>query len=199
MPWFWGRKKQEQATEEFVRSTVTDTDDRSLDRVYRDLRRTFRSWDLPWNSTEQNIQNLTEEELMEMEPGELGEFMTQNNPTIAKVVDDFCTLSQIHYEVTCENEEGQRLVDEALALLDYKRNALNMFFYRAFYSILHYGSIFIESVFDGQRNFSNLFCIDPRTAAFKKRKDPVDGDVWDLGQYNEDGKFIPLPYEHHLL
>lgn len=187
--------KRARNTDDFVRSTVTDSSDRDIGRVYRDLRRTFRSWNLKGNSTEQNIRELTEDDLLEMEPGELGEFMTRNNPTIAKVVDDFCTLSRLHFELVCDSEAGQQLVDEALATLDYKRNSFQTFLYRAFYSILHHGCLFIEIVFDKERNFSNLFCIDPRTAAFRTKKDAVDGEVPELGQYDKEGNFKPLPYD----
>ena len=144
-------------------------------------------------SSEQDFKEMTESEILKKPPQELGDFMTKNEPTTAKVVDDFCSLCGLKVELTCEDERGQAIIDDALKMLYQKNNPFPVFIYKTFYSVLHRGNIFAEVVLNEMRDFENLFFVEPNTAVFQEAKDAKDG--YRLGQLNSSGDFKAMDYD----
>ena len=138
--------------------------------------------------TEEQFTTMTEEELLALNPPDLADRMVKSDPTIDKIVDDFTIYATIDYDYSCEDSRGDEIIAEFLALLTEKRNGFPQLLVKAFTSIILRGEICAEIVFDDSYKASNLFIVDTQYLKVEQEKDPIDGQVWVLGQMR-NGKF----------
>ena len=109
-----------------------------------------------------------------------------------RALHDFVQFVVTSYELTCDNTEGQRIVDEALLVMRNKKEPFMTKLEKASASIFLHGAIFSELVLDLQGiNFSNLKIIDATIVEFEPTVDEVDGEGYRLGQV-KNGQFVDL-------
>lgn len=139
------------------------------------------------DTNETRFQEIEEEDLYNKTVSELGNMLIKSNPTISRIYDDFVTFATLEVQLTCENPRGQRILDDFQMMLSRKRNPLSSVLSKVFGSIILHGTYCYEITFDDMRQPENIFVIDPDTLYFK-----YENEVWELGQYSEDGDFMPL-------
>ena len=183
------RLKKAREIADATRQTV-NSDDSSQGRILRML----ASPDKLGGSTEQVYRKLTEENLLDMNPFELSDLMVKNDPTIDKIVDDFIVYALIAFSYNCDNPKGNDVLDEFIDLLNQKRNTFRSSLTKLFTSVILRGELCCEIVFDEEMNASNFFVVDPQFIKFESKNDPIDGQVWVMGQMRGD-EFKPITSE----
>ena len=149
-------------------------------------------------NAEQVFREIGENDLYQLSITELVETLVVSNGTAARLWDDFVTFSVLDYELTCEDARGQQLLDDFRVVLDNKRNPFDFTLRQIFSQVVLRGNYCFELILDDDRNLSNFVAVDPDLFKFLGRDDPVDGTVYDLVQYDADGKPVvidsPLVY-----
>ena len=100
------------------------------------------------------------------------------------------TTSSVNQSAIVEN--GKAILNDALQKMRDKNESFGVKLEKAAASIFLHGAIFSEVVLDLQgRAFSDFIIIDATLADFQLSNDPVDGEVYRLGQ-DRGGQFIDL-------
>ena len=141
-------------------------------------------------NTEQVFKELSEDEVLGNDINDLTDLLVRNDSGISRALDIFVTLGAISFSLTCEDPRGQALLDDGLELLERKNNPFRTFLARIMSSAYLRGNIFAEVSFDRQQNMSNFFCIDPRYAYWEGVKDPNDGWIPQLMQWQNGQKIV---------
>ena len=141
-------------------------------------------------SNENFLQKIVPRILERLSIPELTRLLCRQDPSISRIHNDFQIFTTLDYELTCENEMGQRILDDFQLRLLQNRNNFGGVLAKLFSSILTEGTYCFEITVDQFFVPTNLFVIHPNSLHFKSRR-TQDGEVWDIGQYNDD-KFIVL-------
>lgn len=112
--------------------------------------------------------------------------------SISRVYNDGVIFPVLDYELTCENERGQQILDTFERELIWKRNPLPTILSKTFGSIITRGDYCFEITFDPSSAPANLFIVNTNTLRFRSAKDGNGNEYWQLGQYDEDNNFIAL-------
>ena len=145
-----------------------------------------QQWKLDWLN-EQTVAFKTTTELLSI--------LSESSPDFSRALHDFMQFVVTDYDIVVDTPEGQRVVDDALQLMKDKKESFTVKLEKAAASIFLYGAIFSEVVLDLQGfDFSDFVIIDATLAEFEPSNDPVDGEVYRLGQV-KNGDFIDLQDE----
>ena len=179
--WDWWRSGVLKQDVDLARTSVSD---------YGTTQNGNWAYDDIFPNNEDFIQEIKVKILKSFSISELTRLLCKQDPTISRVHSDFQIFTTLDYELTCENEVGQRILDDFQVALLQNRNNFSIVLAKLFSSIITQGTCCFEITIDPLLSPSNLFVINPDTLYFKTRTTPA-GEVWDLGQYDND-KFIVL-------
>jgi len=152
----------------------------------------------PENPVEQwRAQNLDSRTLDNISPDRLMEMLLDVSPDVSRALWDFLRFCNSGWSISAtvpntENEHQQATLalDEMLKELKRIYGSPNVQFNRLFMSAFFRGAYFVEMVLD-ESKVADLAVPDAATARFRKRRDPIRGTVWELGQM-VSGNFISL-------
>lgn len=130
-----------------------------------------------------------EQNIAYMETVDLLNLLKDLSPDFSRALHDFVQFTITPGELVCDNEEGQRILDEALEIMRNNKEGFITKLEKVGASIFLHGAIFSELVLDLQGiNFVNLNIIDATLAQFQETEDPVSGQGYLLGQH-KNGRF----------
>lgn len=130
-----------------------------------------------------------EQNIAYMETVDLLNLLRDLSPDFSRALHDFVQFTITPGELVVDNDEGQRIVDEALETMRNNKEGFITKLEKVGASIFLHGAIFSELVLDLQGiNFVNLNIIDATLAQFQENEDPVSGQGYLLGQH-KDGRF----------
>ena len=143
-------------------------------------------------NTAWNLPYIDERQLVCVRTTEMLKQMINTSPDFDRALHDFTQFVVTDPEVVCDNAEGQRIIDEAISTMSLKKESLIAKLEKAAASIFLHGMIFSELILDPAGvNFSDIAIIDALLVEFQPTEDPVDGDVYRLGQMKQ-GQFVDL-------
>ena len=136
---------------------------------------------------------LEEENIAYMSTIELLNLLKDVSPDFNRALNDFRRFVLTDYSIIVEdNPAGQAILDEALETMRRNKDPFGVKLEKAVSSVFLHGAIFSELVLDlSGVNFENIRIIDAMWAAFKPEDDPVEGQIYRLGQ-QKDGRFVDL-------
>lgn len=141
--------------------------------------------------------DLDNKTLSRMSPAKLIELMVDLSPEISKAFWDFLRFCNPGWEIEAktgdeQNAVGQAALEAMISDIDELYGDVNVVINRLFIGAFMRGAFMAELVLDENgREFADLVTPDPYTARFKRVKDPVRGEVWHLGQW-QNGVWIDL-------
>lgn len=185
-----------------------ETTDSPYRRYYGDTRISAKDkLDHAWN-----MAYLDERRLPFMKTTDLLKVLMETSPDFNRALHDFVQFTITDYDFAVHDPSadpnlrqsdagtnqsavttnGMAIINEALMVMKEKNESFTVKLEKAAASIFLHGAIFSEVVLDLQgRNFSDFVIVDATLAEFQPTNDPVDGEIYRLGQY-KDGEFIDL-------
>jgi hypothetical protein len=144
--------------------------------------------------------NLDASALQRLSAAKLVELLADLSPDVSKALFDFLRLTNAGWEFTVtppgsetESEEGRSAVDSFLGLLSSYYGSMDVIVGRMFINAFLRGGFLAELVLDGRgRQPVDLVVPDAATARFRLVEDPTRGPIWQLGQLQGGGNFVPL-------
>ena len=138
--------------------------------------------------------------LDQMLPKDILDVLIDLSPETGKAIWDFLRLCNPGWEYKAyelgsedkENLEAKEHLDQFIATLRILYGSFDIILGRYFIGAYLGGGFFSEIVLDAQATESvDLVAPDPYSIRFRKRIDPVRGEVWEPGQW-QNGKFVSL-------
>lgn len=146
--------------------------------------------------------NLLDDRSLDRVPAwRLMELLCELSPEISRARWDFLRMCNPGFEVTVsrpgsesEDAQGRRLVDEFLSTLKRYYGSVDVPISRLFTSAFLRGEMIAELVLDRDGQMADLATPDPRAFDFREIEDPVRGEIFRLGQW-QNGQFKDLNYD----
>lgn len=143
------------------------------------------------------LQNLDTVTLSRLAPADLINLVIDLSPEVSRALFDFIRMMNPGWECKAlrprsesEDRRGQRVLDAFFDQLRTLYGSPDIPINRLILSGFTRGAFFSEIVFDGSSPI-DLATPDPYSARFIKRRDPVRGEYFQLGQW-QGGKFVEL-------
>lgn len=152
------------------------------------------------DTTNWRIQDLDTNNLNYYTPKQLLDMLLNLSPEINRGTWDFLRMCNPGYEYKVynkgsdkkENKRGKRHIDSVVSMLRDRYGSFDVVLGRYFIGAYLGGAFCGELVLDGEaRETVDLVAPDPYSIRFRKRIDPVRGEVWQPGQWQAQG-FVPL-------
>lgn len=146
----------------------------------------------PDNENDWKLQSVDERSLATKKADELINIFVNSSPDLDRALSDTKTFANTSWSLYCEEEIGQRILDNALDQMALLGKDLDSKIDELIASAFLWGAIYTESVFDlSGRDFVDLVVISPSQARYQRRDDEIRGQYWQLGQ-EEKGRFVAL-------
>lgn len=143
-------------------------------------------------NTNWNLGFVDERQLVGIRTTDMLKQLIDTSPDFDRALHDFVQFVVTDPEIVVDNPEGQGIVDEAIQRMSLKKETLISKLEKAAASIFLHGMIFAELILDPAGvEFSDIAIIDALLVEFQPAVDPIDGDVYRLGQM-KNGNFIDL-------
>lgn len=134
-----------------------------------------------------------------MDFDELAELLAELSPEVSKAAWDFVVLGNSGYTLKAYrpgtediDERAQAVLDDVSKTLGNYHGTLGIFFDKLFKMIFLRGSFLVELVLaDNRRDFIDVAIPDTRTLEYRRRVDPLRGQVWTFGQL-QFGQYVDL-------
>jgi hypothetical protein len=143
------------------------------------------------------LQSLDSRTLSRLAPAELINLVIDLSPEVSRALFDFIRMLNPGWECKAlrprsesEDRRGQRVLDAFWGQLKTLYGAPDIQINRLILAGFTRGAFFSEIVFDGSAPV-DLATPDPYSARFVKKKDPIRGEIFQLGQW-QGGKFVEL-------
>ena len=156
---------------------------------------------MPPNDYAQNWQllNLSGKDFALISPAQLLEILADLSPEVSRALWDFLRMCNpgYSYKVTrpgsdSEDARGKAATDAFMTMLNDKHGTFDVVIGRLFTGAFLRGGLCSELVLDARgRSPWDIATPDPTSIRFRKRTDPMFGDMWQPGQW-QDYDFIPL-------
>lgn len=156
---------------------------------------------VPPNDYEQNwsLLNLSSKDFALISPAELLEILADLSPEVSRALWDFLRMCNPGYTVVvkrpggdAEDARGKAATDAFVAALNDKHGTFDVVIGRLLTGAFMRGGLCAELVLDQRgRMPMDLATPDPVSVRFRKRTDPVLGEQWQPGQW-QDYDFVPL-------
>ena len=138
------------------------------------------------------LKNWTEEELLHLPVDQFMQVVTQISPEVNKAYKDFLRNCNESWYYQVEPASATGIIDDFIAEIETKHHDFDVLLDRIFAGIYKGGAIFIELVLNEMADLAvDIAIMDPYVARFQRLKDPVVGEYWDLGQW-QNGKWESL-------
>lgn len=132
-------------------------------------------------------------------PWQIVDLLTTLSPEVARAVWDYLRLLDPGHEITATrpgtdepDARAQQVLDETRTRISARHGSEKVMHARLFMGAVVRGAFFAELVLDKSGRLPvGLATPDPGTARFRRETDPVEGEVWQLGQVVK-GVFRPL-------
>lgn len=130
---------------------------------------------------------------------ELVDILSDLSPEISNALWTYILMCNSGYETKALNpttgeidQRAQAKLDEMLKMLGEYHGTLGVFFDRLFKMIFQRGSFLLELVLaENGRDFIDIATPDTKTLKYKRKADPLRGQVWTFGQI-QNGVFVDL-------
>lgn len=144
--------------------------------------------------------NLDAAHLDTYSPKELLDMLAELSPEVSRALWDFLRLCNPGWECKAfvlgsedtEDAAAQAATDMFLDHLRDQYGSTDIIFGRLFTGAFMRGAFCAELVLDRGRIPVDLATPDPYSIRFRKRKDPIRGEVWQPGQWQQGGDFVRL-------
>lgn len=138
------------------------------------------------------LKNWTESELLALPVDQFMKVVTSISPEVNKAYRDFLRHANESWGYQVKPASATGVVDDFIARIETKHHDFDVLLDRIYAGIYKGGAAFIELVLNEAADMAvDLAVIDPFTARFNRRVDPVEGEYWELGQW-QGGKWISL-------
>lgn len=132
--------------------------------------------------TEKALNNLTDDQVRDL--------IKRSNPIVAKALADYSDAVASMFTYTADrtvaempDSPAQRLLADFILRLEDKQADMDQLIAEAGRGMFAHGGVFMELIIDTDgRTPVTIKNLDPTTAAFRKRIDPLEGEVYELGQ-----------------
>lgn len=132
---------------------------------------------------------------------ELAELLTDLSPEVSAALWYYLICCNSGYTISVTKPgsvdgtpyvEAQAYLDKCLKTLGSYHGTLNTYFDKTFMCIFMRGGFLFELVLmENGKDFADIAAPDTKTLTFKRITDPIRGQVWDYGQY-QNGTFVSL-------
>ena len=138
------------------------------------------------------LKNYTKEELLNIQVDRLVKILVDIHPNIKKTFKDFISKCNKSWTYTVEPESATHIIDDFFETIEKHHGTPDGLFEKMWAGVFLRGAYFLELVLDEAGRLAiDLAVLDPITARFNRVKDPVRGEFWQLGQWQE-GKWQSL-------
>ena len=146
----------------------------------------------PDNENDWKLRTVDESQLSSQRAQELINIFVNSSPDLDRALHDMYQFCNTGWSLTCENDVGQRILDDALDSMATLGKDLDTKIDELIASGFLWGALYTESIFElNGRDFIDLAVISPAQARYQRTEHPVRGQYWQLGQ-EEKGKFVPI-------
>lgn len=133
---------------------------------------------------------LSEEILNSLPPNKVRDIIKSSNPIVAKALADYADAMSSGFTWTADKVDpdtvgspAHRLIEEFLSRLESNQGGLAKLIEEMSRGMFAHGASFTELVIDKDgRTPRRLKVLDPTTAVFRQKDDPIDGQGYELGQ-----------------
>ncbi|MYG00012.1 hypothetical protein F4212_12900 [Candidatus Poribacteria bacterium] len=138
------------------------------------------------------LKNWTEEELLNLPVDRLMKIIIDISPEVNKAYTDFLRNCNEGWYYEVDPIAATPIIDNFIARLETKHHDFDVLLDQIYAGIYLRGAIFIELVLDQTADMATkLAVLDPITARFNRITHPIEGEQWELGQW-QNGKWVSL-------
>ena len=146
----------------------------------------------PSNENDWQLKTIDENALAWKSAQELVDILVNSSPDLDRALHDMLQFCNMGWRLSCEDETGRRVLDNALNQMADLGEDLDDKINRLISSGFLWGAFYSESIFDFDgSSFVDIAIISPAQARFQRRDVSPRGQYWQLGQ-EVRGRFVPL-------
>ena len=138
------------------------------------------------------LKNWTEDELLHLPVDQFMKVVTSISPEVNKAYKDFLRNANEAWGYQVKPVRATRVIDRFMERLETKHHDIDVLIDRIYAGIYRGGAAFIELVLNESGDMAtDIAVMDPFVARFNRQRDPVEGEYWELGQW-QNGKWESL-------
>ncbi len=141
------------------------------------------------------LKNWTEEELLNLPVDRLMKIIIDISPEVNKAYTDFLRNCNEGWYYEVDPIAATPIIDNFIARLETKHHDFDVLLDQIYAGVYLRGAVFIELVLDQTADMAtDLAVLDPITARFNRITHPIEGEQWELGQW-QNGKWVALEHD----